>query len=56
MPPKTKKRGKTPNGATLGFEASYKHVVFGLIFLKYISDRAAGIGGRVPCDRRLNRP
>ncbi len=35
---------KTENGANLGFEqtlwaaADYKHVVLGLIFLKYISD------------------
>ena len=50
----TKKNTKTTNGAALGFEATlwaaadkmrnnmdaaeYKHVVLGLIFLKYISD------------------
>ena len=49
------RRKSKPNGATLGFEATlyqaadklrnnldaaeYKHVVLGLIFLKYISDR-----------------
>jgi type I restriction enzyme M protein len=54
MPKKTKSTGKNGNGATLGFEeklwqaadkmrghmdaAEYKHVVLGLIFLKYISD------------------
>ncbi len=54
MPPASKKTTKEPNGATLGFEAKlwaaadalrnnmdaaeYKHVVLGLIFLKYISD------------------
>ena len=48
------RNSKTPNGANLGFEATlwaaadklrghmdaseYKHVVLGLIFLKYISD------------------
>ncbi|MBI4410999.1 MAG: type I restriction-modification system subunit M N-terminal domain-containing protein, partial [Deltaproteobacteria bacterium] len=51
---KQKKETTTSNGATLGFEqklwlaadklrnnmdaAEYKHVVLGLIFLKYISD------------------
>lgn len=51
---KAKKSAKTGNGANLGFEATlwaaadklrnnmgaaeYKHVVLGLIFLKYISD------------------
>ncbi len=54
MPPTRKKTTKASNGATLGFEAKlwaaadalrnnmdaaeYKHVVLGLIFLKYISD------------------
>jgi len=54
MPPASKKTTKDSNGATLGFEAKlwaaadalrnnmdaaeYKHVVLGLIFLKYISD------------------
>src|SRR5512139_862127 len=54
MPPKTKKGKKESNGSPLGFEAKlwaaadalrnnmdaaeYKHVVLGLIFLKYISD------------------
>ena len=54
MPPRSKKATKESNGATLGFEAKlwaaadalrnnmdaaeYKHVVLGLIFLKYISD------------------
>jgi type I restriction enzyme M protein len=54
MPPTSKKAAKGSNGATLGFEAKlwaaadalrnnmdaaeYKHVVLGLIFLKYISD------------------
>src|SRR2546425_5005676 len=54
MPPTSKKATKDSNGATLGFEAKlwaaadalrnnmdaaeYKHVVLGLIFLKYISD------------------
>jgi type I restriction enzyme M protein len=52
--PKQKHRGSTPTGASLGFEAKlwaaadalrnnmdaaeYKHVVLGLIFIKYISD------------------
>ncbi len=51
---KTQNKEKTSNGANLGFEeklwktadklrnnmdaAEYKHVVLGLIFLKYISD------------------
>src|SRR5258707_5518422 len=54
MPPTSKKTTTGSNGATLGFEAKlwaaadalrnnmdaaeYKHVVLGLIFLKYISD------------------
>ena len=54
MPPKKKAVAKNGNGANLGFEqklwaaadkmrghmdaAEYKHVVLGLIFLKYISD------------------
>src|SRR5688500_13945811 len=54
MAPRTKKEGKKPAGAPLAFEAKlwatadalrnnmdaaeYKHVVLGLIFLKYISD------------------
>src|SRR5712691_6118222 len=54
MPPRSKRATKGSNGATLGFEAKlwaaadalrnnmdaaeYKHVVLGLIFLKYISD------------------
>ena len=54
MPRTGKKTAKEPNGATLGFEAKlwvaadalrknmdaaeYRHVVLGLIFLKYISD------------------
>src|SRR5947209_7320906 len=54
MPPTSKKTAKGSNGAKLGFEAKlwaaadalrnnmdaaeYKHVVLGLIFLKYISD------------------
>ena len=53
MPPQTSSKKKT-NGATVGYEAElwqmadalrgsmdaaeYKHVVLGLIFLKYISD------------------
>lgn len=55
MPPRKKADAGNGNGATLGFEqklwlaadklrnnmdaAEYKHVVLGLIFLKYISDR-----------------
>ena len=58
MPPTSKKTTKDSNGATLGFEAKlwaaadalrnnmdaaeYKHVVLGLIFLKYISDAFEG--------------
>ncbi len=54
MPPKKKAAKKSKNGATVGYEAElwqmadalrgsmdaaeYKHVVLGLIFLKYISD------------------
>jgi len=54
MPSPTSKSTNTPNSATVGFEATlwqaadklrsnmdaaeYKHVVLGLIFLKYISD------------------
>ena len=54
MPSKKKTAKKSSNGATLGFEkklwaaadkmrghmdsAEYKHVVLGLLFLKYISD------------------
>ena len=54
MAPKGKKAAKAETGANLGFEAKlwaaadalrnnmdaaeYKHVVLGLIFLKYISD------------------
>ena len=59
--PSNTEREQTGNGATTGYEAKlwqmadalrgsmdaaeYKHVVLGLIFLKYISDAWAGVAG-----------
>jgi type I restriction enzyme M protein len=64
---KTKKGGKTTNGATVGYEAQlwemadalrgsmdaaeYKHVVLGLIFLKYISDAFEEQHARLEAER-----
>jgi len=63
----TKRPSKAPNGATLGFEATlwkaadklrghmdaadYKHVVLGLIFLKYISDAFEELHGKLTADK-----
>ncbi len=60
-------KGKSTNGATLGFEqelwaaadalrgsmdaAEYKHVVLGLIFLKYISDAFEEVHARLEAER-----
>ena len=68
MPPRSKKATKGSNGATLGFEAKmwaaadalrnnmdaaeYKHVVLGLIFLKYISDAFEARRAELDAQRR----
>src|SRR5438477_6095110 len=73
MPPRKKSTNGNGNGANLGFEATlwsaadkmrnnmnaaeYKHVVLGLIFLKYIShafdDRHARLLARLPNDHAV---
>ena len=51
----------SPNNAALGFEqtlwdaADYKHVVLGLIFLKYISDAFTELYRRLAADPLSNR-
>ena len=68
---KIQKTGKNNNGANLGFEAKlwqtadalrgsmdaaeYKHVVLGLIFLKYISDAFEEQHAKLEAERSTRR-
>ena len=72
MAPKGKSASKTETGANLGFEAKlwqmadglrnnmdaaeYKHVVLGLIFLKYISDAFEAKHTELEADRAAGAP